>query len=105
MTDKEANTSGGMAALVYRAGEPGKPGRIVWTSEFLEERIPNLVAEMVKRGYNLPDLHRVLKRANMAYTAAAIGSLHLPLKDAQTVRDELFPDCSLEYLFGKRNWE
>lgn len=61
---------------------------------------PNLEAEMRRKGYSADDVAKTLNiRKNGAYRLLR-GESNLSLYRARLIRDTLFPDMKLDYLFA-----
>ena len=63
---------------------------------------PNLNAEMARKGLKRKDLARVFKGRIPSVSEKLNGKYPLYLDEARQIRDEFFPEYSIDYLFEKR---
>lgn len=63
----------------------------------------NLINEMKKRGITFHEIAFLLGKEDSAITAKAEGKTDWMYEEAVAVRNALFPDCELEYLFRQKN--
>lgn len=60
----------------------------------------NLIAEMARYGYKRKDIQDVLKCSEKTARNKINGETEFTYKEAEKVRNKLFPDMKLEYLFS-----
>ena len=61
---------------------------------------PNLEAEMARAGYDRKDIARVLNVHLSSAYRLLDGTSTLSISRAKTIRDALFPDQRIDYLFN-----
>lgn len=63
---------------------------------------PNLRSEMTKRRVTTRALSEALGVWRETVSKKLCGKRPLALREAQTIREQFFPDCTLDYLFGEK---
>lgn len=61
----------------------------------------NLKAEMARKGLLSKDLAVTLKISDKSMTNKMCGKTEFTRKEMWTIKNEEFPDCSIDYLFGE----
>lgn len=64
------------------------------------KELNNLKAEMARKGYKVADLVAVLGCSEKTARNKLNGGTEFTVGEAFKVRDEMFPDARMEYLFG-----
>jgi len=64
---------------------------------------PNLKAEMARHGVTPKDIAKVLNRTVERTRDKLNGRTKLTTLEAEIIRDEFFPDMSLDYLFKTKD--
>lgn len=59
----------------------------------------NLRREMRRKAIYQKDLARILGISEVAVNYKMNGKTNFSMKDAEIIRDTLFPHCSIDYLF------
>lgn len=62
----------------------------------------NFRAEMVRRNYTVKDVAKVLGLGNRATRDRIAGRVLFSVDEAIAVRNELFPELDIDYLFKRR---
>lgn len=71
------------------------------TAEVISTKeLNNLKAEMARKGYKVADLVAVLGCSEKTARNKLNGGTEFTVGEAFKVRDEMFPDTRMEYLFG-----
>lgn len=63
---------------------------------------PNLMAEMARRGITIIDLMRVTGKSRSGISNNIHGKGCFSIEEAINIRDALFPDLSIDYLFSEK---
>lgn len=64
---------------------------------------PNLAANMAKKGLRFTRIAEIIGISPASFTLRYQGKTHFKLDEAMRLRDLLFPDLSLEYLFDTKD--
>ena len=62
-------------------------------------KYPNLKAELARKNLTLDDVAKLLGKTTRTAGEKVRGVTEFSLSEAMTIRDVLFPGCTLEYLF------
>lgn len=60
----------------------------------------NLRAEMARHAVRTADIAERIGRSERSVREKIKGSVQFSIGEARTIKETLFPDCSLEYLFA-----
>lgn len=63
----------------------------------------NLRAEMARKSISSADISKIIGRSERNVRDKINGEFEFSIKEAKMIKDQLFPECSLEYLFAKTN--
>lgn len=73
-----------------------------WTSEKLGLMYPNLVRQMVRKGYNLPDLQEAMGEQTIYDAIKRITSPELDVITGRKIVDKLFPEQGMNIFDPRR---
>lgn len=59
----------------------------------------NLKAEMARMGFTQVDVAKAMGRSTKTANSVINEQIGLSIKQAQTIRDALFPEMTIDYLF------
>ena len=59
----------------------------------------NLNAEMARYGYGLVDIERAINKCNRTVRAKLTGESQFTIDEGFAIKNTLFPNCTLDYLF------
>lgn len=61
----------------------------------------NLLAEMVRKEIEPEDIMKVIGISRRTWHNKSRGLTQFTVKEAMSIRDTYFPECSIEYLFDR----
>lgn len=61
---------------------------------------PNLKAEMARYNVSVQDIARVIEKTEKAVSGKLTGRTDFTWGEVLAIRNELFPNCSIDYLFS-----
>ena len=67
----------------------------------MARQYPNLCAEMSRKGVKVTDVAVAIDRDQATVYGKMNGKSDFRVREAFAIRDQLFPECEVEYLFGK----
>lgn len=67
--------------------------------------LQNLRAEMARHAISSADIAKTIKRSERNVRDKLNGEFQFSIEEAKMIKDQLFPECSLEYLFATASRE
>lgn len=88
-----------LTSTIYGGNIHSKPPRTV--EEGGGKMFPNLKAEMVRNNITSLDLAKATRRTTRSINDKIAGRSEFTLNEALSIRNDIFPGMTVEYLFAK----